>query len=31
MGMSQIGVSSKGALTEEDYDETLIKKARVNF
>ena len=26
LGTFQIGISSKGALTEEDYDETLIKK-----
>ena len=31
LGTLQIGISSKGALTEEDYDETLIKKARINF
>jgi predicted histone-like DNA-binding protein len=31
LGTFQIGISSKGALTEEDYDETLIKKARINF
>ena len=27
----QIGISSKGAVTEEDYDASLIKKARINF
>lgn len=31
LGTFQIGISSKGALTEEDYDETLIEKARINF
>ena len=31
LGTFLIGISSKGALTEEDYDETLIKKARINF
>jgi len=31
LGTFQIGISSKGALTEEDYDETLIKKVRINF
>ena len=31
LGTFQIGISSKGALTEEDYDESLIKKARINF
>ena len=31
LGTFQIGISSKGALTEEDYDEELIKKARINF
>ena len=31
LGSFQIGISSKGALTEEDYDESLIKKARINF
>ena len=27
----QIGISSKGAATEEDYSDALIKKARINF
>ena len=27
----QIGISSKGALTEDDYEESMIKKARINF
>ena len=31
LGTLQIGISSKGAATEEDYSETLIKKARINF
>ena len=31
LGSFQIGISSKGALTEEDYNEALIKKARINF
>ena len=31
LGTFQIGISSKGALTEEDYDTSLIKKARINF
>ena len=31
LGTFQIGISSKGALTDEDYDESLIKKARINF
>ncbi len=31
LGTLQIGISSKGALTEEDYSEALIKKARINF
>ena len=31
LGTFQIGISSKGSLTEEDYDESLIKKARINF
>ena len=31
LGTFQIGVSGKGALTEEDYDTSLIKKARINF
>ena len=31
LGTFQIGISSKGAETEEDYSDTLIKKARINF
>ena len=31
LGTFQIGISSKGALTEDDYTESLIKKARINF
>ena len=31
LGTFQIGISSKGAETEEDYDASLIKKARINF
>ena len=31
LGTLQIGISSKGAETEEDYDVSLIKKARINF
>ena len=31
LGTLQIGISSKGALTEEDYEESMIKKARINF
>ena len=31
LGTFQIGISSKGAATEEDYDASLIKKARINF
>ena len=31
LGTFQIGISSKGAVTEEDYDASLIKKARINF
>ena len=31
LGSLQIGISSKGAVTEEDYDVSLIKKARINF
>ncbi|MBQ8770909.1 MAG: hypothetical protein IJZ60_07140 [Bacteroides sp.] len=27
----QIGISSKGTVTEEEYDASLIKKARINF
>jgi predicted histone-like DNA-binding protein len=31
LGTFQISISSKGAETEEDYSDTLIKKARINF
>ena len=31
LGTFQIGISSKGALTEDDYDDSLIKQARINF
>ena len=31
LGTLQIGLSGKGAISEEDYDESLIKKARINF
>ena len=31
LGTFQIGVSGKGTLTEEDYDSSFIKKARINF
>ena len=31
LGTFQIGISSKGAETEEDYTDSLIKKARINF
>ena len=31
LGTLQIGISSKGAVTEEEYDVSLIKKARINF
>ena len=31
LGTFQIGISSKGATTEEDYDVSLIRKARINF
>ena len=31
LGTLQIGISSKGAVTEQDYDASLIKKARINF
>ena len=31
LGTFQIGVSGKGALTEEDYTPSLIQKARINF
>jgi len=31
LGTFQIGVTSKGALTEKEFNESLIKKARINF
>ena len=31
LGTLQIGVSGKGTLTEEEYDSSLIQKARINF
>ena len=31
LGSLQIGISSKGAVTEEDFSDALIKKARINF
>ena len=31
LGTFQIGISSKGSVTEEDYDASLITKARINF
>ena len=31
LGTLQIGISSKGAETEEDFYDSLIKKARINF
>ena len=31
LGTLQIGISSKGAMTEEEYDESLITKTRINF
>ena len=31
LGSFQIGISSKGALTEEGHDVSMIKKARINF
>ena len=31
LGTLQIGISSKGAVTEEDYSDSLIKQARINF
>ena len=31
LGTFQIGISSKGAMTEEEYEESLITKARINF
>ena len=31
LGTLQIGISSKGAVSEEEYDDSLIKQARINF
>ena len=31
LGTFQIGISSKGAVTEEDYSDSFITKARINF
>ena len=31
LGSLQIGISSKGAETEDDFNDALIKKARINF
>ena len=31
LGTFQIGISSKGAETEEDFSDALIQKARINF
>lgn len=31
LGTLQIGISSKGAMTEEEYNESLITKKRINF
>ena len=31
LGSLQIGISSKGATTEEDFSDALIHKARINF
>ena len=31
LGTLQIGISSKGAVTEEDFSDALIHKARINF
>ena len=31
LGTFQIGLSGKGALTEEEYEANLIQKARINF
>ena len=31
LGAFQIGLSGKGTLTEEEYDSSLIQKARINF
>lgn len=31
LGTFQVGLSGKGAVTSEDYDTSLIRKARINF
>ena len=31
LGTLQLGVSGKGTLTEEEYDSSVIRKARINF
>ena len=31
LGTFQVGISSKGAATEDDYSEDLITKTRINF
>ena len=31
LGTLQIGISSKGAVTEKDYSDSLITKTRINF
>ena len=31
LGTFQVSLSGKGAVTSEDYDTSLIKKARINF
>ena len=31
LGTFQIGLSGKGAISEEEYDTSLIQKARINF
>ena len=31
LGTFQIGLSGKGSLTEEEYESSLIQKARINF
>ena len=31
LGTLQIGISSKGAITEEDFSDALIHKVRINF
>ena len=31
IGTLRVGISTKGALKEEDFNEALIKKARINF